>query len=424
MKGGWWLAAAAAIAGWMSKPTSSPADDAWIVLVSGDVQGYLSPCGCTKPMSGGVRRRTSLIKSLTVEGRTLILESGSFAGEPGRQAELKADALAQIWREIGVDAVQLTTEDARLGIGQLAAVQRLSDRPFVSLSATPQGNLSWEQSVTKGPWRISSAVSEPLSLASAIEGQPSTLDQSVRQLVEDASAANELPILLLDGDQSFAEQVATNHPALRLIVFRDPNRATSEPIRVGGTWLVSPGPKGKTVLRLSYRNGKWQGMDAIDLGPEIEDDPTAEHLYHEYLNRVREEQLLARMPRKPAQGYIGSKACMSCHQEAYVTWLKSEHGHALKTLEEDRHDADPECVGCHVVGLDAEDGFRSRDRTPDLADVGCESCHGPAAAHSEAPELNKLRPLAREICLDCHNPEHSPTFDWDAYWPNIAHGLD
>lgn len=424
MKGGWWLAAAAAIASWMINPTPAQPEDGWVVLVSGDVQGYLSPCGCTKPMSGGIRRRATLIKSLSVEGKTLVLESGAFSGEPGRQSELKTDALAQIWKEMGVDAVLFTAQDTRLGIAQLDAVQRLSGGLFATASAVPKGNLSWESSVTEGPWRVSSVVTDPARFADAIEGEPVPESSAVTQLIADAESAAQIPVLMLDGDEQAARRIAAEQPELRLIVFRDQDRPTLAPICVGRTWLVSPGPKGRTVLRLSFKNGEWQGMDAIDLGPEIEDDPEAEHLYHEYLDRVRDEQLLARAPRRPAQGYAGSQTCMSCHQTAYATWLLSEHGHALKTLENENHDADPECVGCHVVGLDAADGFQDRNRTPDLADVGCESCHGPAAAHVQNAAMNKLQKVDRDVCLSCHNPDHSPTFDWDTYWPKIAHGLD
>jgi hypothetical protein len=78
-------------------------------------------------------------------------------------------------------------------------------------------------------------------------------------------------------------------------------------------------------------------------------------------------------------------------------------------------------VGCHVVGLGSQSGFRSLAATPRLKDVGCESCHGPAAAHSQDPAAHKLPPVTAETCRTCHVAEHSPHFDFATFWPKIRH---
>jgi len=419
--GAWWLAVAAAVAA-LQNPAPAPASG-WVILIGGDTQGYLSPCGCTKPMSGGVRRRAALTKSLSAEGKTLVLELGPFIDEPDRQGELKSDAIAQIWRNMGVDAALLTGQDAALGVPQLDALQRLSGGRLFTSAAIPQGNVGWNAFAEDGPFRVAGWSGDAAAWAYRLEAEPAVEAAVIQQLLDDAEAADQMPILMLDGDEASARGFAERYPALRLIVFRDPNRATREPIVVGRTWLVSPGPKGKELIQIRASRDTLSGYTVFDLGPEIEDDETAHRLYHEYLDRVREEQLLARIPRRPPQGFAGNQACMSCHPKAYEVWKNSEHGHALATLEEDNHDADPECVGCHVVGLDAEDGFRSRDRTPQMTDVGCESCHGPAKAHVDNPRT-PLPTVTEDDCRKCHTPEQSPPFAWETYWPPIAHGRE
>ena len=112
---------------------------------------------------------------------------------------------------------------------------------------------------------------------------------------------------------------------------------------------------------------------------------------------------------------------MRCHQAESKVWRESKHASALKTLQSDGHDKDPDCVGCHVVGLDKVKGFESREKTPTLADVGCESCHGAGRIHAMRPRKNNAPIASVEVCTTCHNPQHSPEFDFEKYWANIAH---
>ena len=149
--------------------------------------------------------------------------------------------------------------------------------------------------------------------------------------------------------------------------------------------------------------------------------------------------------------FAGSQACADCHTTAYEIWKESPHATALTTLEEadPQRDHDPECLSCHVVGWvpqklePYEGGFLSRAETPQLAHQGCENCHGPAAAHAAVEagnviasevERDRLRSeLAMTIdtpegrkrtinnCLECHDLDNSPAFDFDDYWPAVAH---
>ena len=149
--------------------------------------------------------------------------------------------------------------------------------------------------------------------------------------------------------------------------------------------------------------------------------------------------------------FAGSAACADCHREAYDVWAESGHAKALTTLEEQapRRDGDPECLSCHVVGWAPqrfepfEGGFVSAKTTPHLAHQGCENCHGPAAAHAavergdvraSTTERNRLRQelvlsidtpegkqKAVNNCLECHDLDNSPQFDFDEYWPQVEH---
>jgi hypothetical protein len=114
---------------------------------------------------------------------------------------------------------------------------------------------------------------------------------------------------------------------------------------------------------------------------------------------------------------------MPCHAEDYRIWQRTAHAKAMQTLIDEKHDKDPECVVCHVVGLEFEGGFQSMQKTPTLKDVGCESCHGPARKHVQDPENHRLGKAGEKSCMSCHVPAHSPGFDFETYWKKIEHGF-
>ena len=76
----WGIASSALVAGFLPQTRPVPPAPAreWVLLISGNTEGYLSPCGCSKPMSGGIKRRGQMLKTLTVPGKTILLETGRF----------------------------------------------------------------------------------------------------------------------------------------------------------------------------------------------------------------------------------------------------------------------------------------------------------------------------------------------------------
>jgi len=389
-----------------------------VILIGGNTDGYLSPCGCTKPMSGGIRRRVSAIRALSEDGKAIILENGGLISGTGRQDEMKAETMAESLKAAGVTAVNLTRSEAALGSPMVSALQRLSGDAFISgvVSQTADPIAAFRE---KGPILIGAASSAEEEIANAMSGKPVTSNESVKTLIDEARRRKKTPVLLFDGNRDEAKRLAESHPELPLIVFRSSGDPPVQPERVGSTLLITPGERGKHVIRLNF-NKSFSGYSVVKLGPDVDDDPTAARAYDRYLTRVTGQKLLDRIPRNPGEPFAGSEACGKCHTEAYEIWKKTAHSWALKTLEHDKHDRDPDCVGCHVVGLDVETGFRDRTLTPQLADVGCESCHGAGKAHSENPSV-KMGPAGKASCLPCHKPENSPNFDFESYWKKVIH---
>lgn len=416
---GLWASAAVMFgAGFMLRPNPH-SEQPWVVIVGGSIGGYLSPCGCTKPMSGGIRRRATAIRALSEPERTLVLDAGGLAAGVGRQDEIKAETAAEALRAMEVDAINLTSGEARLGASLVASIVRLSGSKVVSSSV--EGAEGIRRTLVKGPFLVTGLTFAGSKVAQALDVRSADTEAAVVALLEEAKELERTSILLWDGDRGTAEALAQRHPRLSLIVYSSAAKVPEAPLKVGRTWLVTPGEKGKALVRLEFGDGQFKGYRAVDLGPEFEDDPKVSQMFKTYNSRVAEEKLLDKLPRAPGAAFAGSKRCGSCHPQAYKVWQGSRHAQALATLEKEGQDRDPDCVGCHVVGLELDRGFRSRKETPTLADVGCESCHGPGAAHSAAPSRAPMTTIGPASCRSCHVPDHSPSFDYDSYWKRIAH---
>ena len=120
-----------------------------------------------------------------------------------------------------------------------------------------------------------------------------------------------------------------------------------------------------------------------------------------------------------AQGdYVGTESCAGCHNHEYSNFMEfSEKPHTWEhimkmkpKLAEAEFD---ECLECHTTGY-GRGGFVSYEETPELADVGCETCHGPGREHVESggdPMLIKAR-VSQDDCQSCHNEERVNDFNF------------
>jgi len=124
--------------------------------------------------------------------------------------------------------------------------------------------------------------------------------------------------------------------------------------------------------------------------------------------------------------YVGSEACQSCHPSEFATWAGNPHAAALASLEREGKAGDADCLRCHTTGFGREGGFPPNAQPaahPDLARVGCESCHGPGGNHvtESAPKLGSIVSLGDkcdscvilQICGSCHDDANDPGFEFE-----------
>jgi mono/diheme cytochrome c family protein len=133
--------------------------------------------------------------------------------------------------------------------------------------------------------------------------------------------------------------------------------------------------------------------------------------------------------------YVGSKSCKKCHLKQFKSWEATTMGQAFEKLKpgvaaeaKTGADLDPEmdyttdanCVKCHVTGYDKPGGFVDIESTPELANVGCEMCHGPGGTYiqdgymtlankeykkAEIVAVGMVDQVGEAQCSGCHNSE-------------------
>lgn len=196
--------------------------------------------------------------------------------------------------------------------------------------------------------------------------------------------------------------------------------------KVGDTWVVQNTDRGRFAgqLGLTIDRGTkkitFAELRNVSMSADIKDDPDMARLVQEY----RQAQVVS-TPRNIIQvasgtrEWAGSQVCQTCHSQQYQQWLGTPHARALTALE--KHDSGRsakrrDCVVCHVVAFEKPGGFFVQEPWADLKGVGCESCHGPGAAHVKArfrSEPETLKPVAKpgkDVCLTCHTPDNDRDF--------------
>jgi peroxiredoxin len=123
--------------------------------------------------------------------------------------------------------------------------------------------------------------------------------------------------------------------------------------------------------------------------------------------------------------YVGSEACRGCHAAEFETWSGHAHARALRSLEAEGKAGEGRCLTCHTTGYGRPGGFPTAGAAashPDLARVGCESCHGPGGRHVAEGSAKRGSIVSLgdkcdscvilQICGSCHDDANDPGFEF------------
>lgn len=407
-----------------------------MLLYSGNLNGELEPCGCTIETDyGGLLRRATLIDGLRETLPELVaVTTGGLLTADIASDRIKAGFILSGLARIGYDAIGVQWPDLAYGIDLLeqsslpTVASNWSGAPFLRETRIERTGIA----LTYFQW-LDPATAPQLQMQA--DTLPVTSDTSA--LGEALAAARARGDVTLLGTTLTLEQAQAQLPLddVSILLVHAAPEHPGHVAEVGDMLVLTPGTRGMRLGRIDFETAPGGQITAwreavLEMTNTIDDAPRMADWYEAYNAALRAEyfaNLELRKARDSGEApYTGAEDCIVCHATAGQTWKGSNHAGTLGLLEAVGKAFDPNCIGCHVVGADRDGGYLSRDLTPQLANVQCESCHGPGRAHVQL-EGRGGYPLAghepAEACAGCHNANHSPSFDRAAYWPRIIHGL-
>jgi hypothetical protein len=490
-----------------------------VLVLSGEMHGYLQPCGCSPIQYGGLTRRYNVIEAFKDLGWPVVaVDLGDVPvaahkqPAPGPQAMLKYFHAMRALDVMHYSAVAVGEYEMRWWLPNILGEYTLNHptpqilaanivKQNEKLNANFKGLVFNTELVEgKGPTPKVGVVSlvgptveknvkaAQLNLPEFDQDTPAILQKALLDLQKQGALVN---VLLYQGTKEEAKKCADfclnlhkqnpKFPRLDVILcLSDDSEPPAVPLMVGKapaqTMIVMVGHKGRYVgvvgaFRTKASDPPFElRYQLVSIGPEFDTpaDKVKGHklmqVLQDYADDVKNGDYLAKYKQTthaiqmdhPKAAYVGSAACMNCHEDAYKVWQQSGkksdksggHAGAYETLVKAENpklrEFDGECIKCHTVGFDYKTGFRNMNTTPFLTDVGCESCHGPCSEHVNKPNNKAMRLLINPLgyhgantetpaaknarmqmidnfCQKCHDLDNDVHWSFEVKWPKVVH---
>ncbi len=444
------------------------------ILLSGEMHGYIEPCGCSLDQLGGLSRRADLLRQIDERGwPATAFDVGGLVNFPTRrQGKFKFDMATKCLIDMRYAGAAVGVEELQLSFRDF--LSRSKDLPFLAANLVLFGDPNIDGAPL--PYRVDivgdvkigvTAVFGPSLTDLVAPGAENNaadfevLDPIVS--IEKALAALEaekpdLLILLSHAKYDETKKLAEKLPQFDIIVTAGGAEDSSpKPVFLNDkTLLVAPGQKGKHVPVVGYFPAAGKDRlkyELVDLDDKrFHDTPKVVEHMRDYQDALKLTNLVASEPAiddpRPTptadpNPFVGAKVCGECHKSAYSVWETTDHARATETLKTGRPGQknpwvnrlyDPECVACHVTGWDPKkilrykDGYTGDETTPHLVGQQCENCHGPGGRHTELERvwakdhqttddvtawrkfLKLSQKTAFDLCIKCHDLDNDPNF--------------
>ncbi|MDR2756995.1 MAG: hypothetical protein LBC20_14960 [Planctomycetaceae bacterium] len=441
-----------------------------LLVFTGFMNGYVEPCGCAgmEQMKGGLSRRYTFFRELEEKKGWFILpiDAGNLNKGFGRQEELKFNfVIDEALRLMKYQVTGVGNRELLLPTDALILY-------FVDVPGIPRRYTSANVAIMQfdpdftAPYRVFEQNGMKVGVTSVI-GQ-SLLKEINNDDIKHEDAVKRLKkilpqfvtekcdkrILIIHGSAEETKQIVKSMSGQfdYVIPSDTPAEPPFRPNWIDNSMLIEVGEKGKFAVAI----GLYDDLNTpfryqrVPLDSRFENSKTITALMQLYQEQLKETGFqglgIKPIPNRHAVEsgrFIGSKSCADCHELSFSNWRKSRHAAAWHSLVETSKPArtfDPECIACHVVGwnpaefLPYEHGFLGEKETPELINVGCETCHGPGENHTKAEQgsdtvlQEKHRKIirlpldsAKKVCIQCHDGDNSPHFDFETYWKKIIH---
>jgi methylphosphotriester-DNA--protein-cysteine methyltransferase len=452
------------------KPLANLGNPPAVLIVTGEQNGYMEPCGCTEDQSGGLLRRYDLVERIHAQNwPTALIDLGGLIKDPAgarggfEQAKLKFDYSVKALALLKYNALALAADDLKIGVGEALGCldNSLGDTTRIVVANVEPDPVAYERLfrrslvATAGPVKVGiTAVIDPEGLKKLIDPDKDTLlpkvlapDDVLPKVLADLSAESDFQVLMVQGPPEMARRLGTAYPGFDIVIstseFPDPLNHDPDVLNGGQTMLVTVGKKGKYVgvFGLYPKETPSVRYQLVTLTKAFDGrrSPMKKLIEDEYRGTLKAAKVVENYLKLPyangASGatFAGARSCKECHPNTYAFWSVTKHAGAFNSLlHDEKPDTafDAECVTCHTTGFEFNSGWKSERETPYLAGNQCENCHGPCSKHEEQPDNAQFRKLIHlsaeqaeknRFCLRCHDDENSRNFEFKKYWGMINH---
>jgi hypothetical protein len=415
-----------------------------VIALTGEMHGYLEPCGCSRPQVGGLERRYELFARLQlalpglsfsrVDLGDLMVKQVDGTQYIEHQTTLKFETTLQAlkamdYRGIGLGFGELSRFPAPLDLSLnhqpptfLAAnvddaqlPSKLDDKlyyykPFV-IDEVGKFKIAYVGLVGSGVVKKARERNNDPSLA-AFQEWAAPLQKTLGEPQVDQA---DVRVLVFQGKLDEAKELAAKFPKFDIILCQDlGDQASRLPLhKEGKTIFVGLGHKGRAVGLVGVHpepDGIRCDYQMVELAEylELPKDKTnpVRDLIKGYVRNVHSlkeggKTFLEQWHKTPhpvnaqAPGatYVGSEKCKDCHQKAYATWSGSKHSKAYDALVN---------YTLHASTIEKEGKKLSIGRQ---YDPDCVRCHTTGFNHVGGfVDEVKTPQLVGNGCENCHGP--------------------
>jgi len=410
------------------------------ILYSSDLRGHLSP---DPGGAGGLGRRATVVDRIKLEGGSVIqVDAGDLlaggaddlAGLPYSR-DLNPKIVFASYARLGIDAATLGERDLELGRDRLNAALKTNDISIVAANLFGKGD---ERPFP--PDRIVQAGGQSVGIFGVLDvppernadlqrwgfrtGDAAEAARAEAQSLRSRGARLVVGLFHVLGGRARAEEILSQTSGIDVAVLGHvENSAPMAPAVIGRTQFVFAGSPGDMLGRLDVRglrtdeeaqfeDQKVKLTDAIRAQVGVASIERAAIADQRRTNGVKEPLY------PPRWDFASNDACVGCHVEETEQWKTTDHAKALATLHKYKRDRDSQCLGCHMTGYLQPFQTTNYDQMVKyFSNVGCESCHGPSAAHVRSIDKKQgtSRKVSAEVCLGCHTHDQAlDPFDYEA----------
>ncbi len=366
----------------------------------------------------GVKKGGSI--PLILDSGNLLFNQNPIPDEMKGQMKLKADLLADAYKKIGIDALNVGELDLAFGVNYLFDKRKSPGLPFVSSNIVYRegGKEVFQPYIAKEVKGVKVAIFGLIPLLPNLGNDKdikllSPFD-TARTMIGKLKRKADIIILLSNLGQQEDEKLARDVPGIDLIVGGRTRVLLQTPVKIGNTLILQAQAQGKHIGKLdlnpatkTFVNSMTPMDDKVAKNGEI--DGMVKR-YKDAVVSLHSERPQTKVQAPLLKTYIGEAECAGCHPSQSAFWKRTRHARAYETLVTKKSHMDLECIGCHTTGYGVPGGFRLDTEAADLRNVQCEACHGPGGRHMGKGDIRRI--IDPSVCTGCHNKERDPKFNF------------